>query len=828
MLLLATVVLALSAPLAADQPYAGRPVTEVLRELQTPELKIIFSTDLVRPEMRVQAEPKGGSATAIALEILAPHGLTLEPGPRGTMLVVTQRNKGTPAPVQRKPAAPKPPPPTPDEPAKPPEPLHIEEEVNVVDQLGRSRDVPSTYTLQPTAVREMAGAFENVFLAMHLLPGVVGTNDEDGKLAVRGAGPEHNLVSFDGVTIHNPLRFGDFTSNFLNPATAADVSLDASGLEARHGGRLSSVTSFESRDGNRSRRFGVSGSVGLTTGDVLAEGRLPGTASGSWWAAVRGTYYRAVMDRFGDGAIPGFGDVQGKVSLQPGKRTRLSIFALAGRETMRGYDLNGAGERYLRDEMKGVNRLGIVNLTWNPNSRLVTTTTPSIYLHDERQMDAERIVGVPTFERVMRVHDFAVRQRALYAFTPRHVLDGGVELHRIDSGWRMKNAKIPDFWRGLGPTTLGEQISYSAGPIDTSLTRTHVGLWLQDRLPLATRLTLEPGVRLDWNSFTGEGSLQPRLRATLRAAGTTIWAGFATQAQTPSHESLQGLDYFHITPAYGAHLHNERSRQIVAGVERGIGAGLDVRVEAYYRKFDRLLVQRLENDDEHAARLALYQIPPDIPPDDVTIERRPTMYPESTGEGEAKGIETLLQRRAGRLTGWLSYTYSYSTRDLYGYTVPFDYDRPHAATAVCSYQLSRRFRLSGTWRGASGLPVTPMRAEVSFFRLTSPDGTTDPFYRTFRNSDGTLSMFPGFRMRRSSLRNSERLGGYERTDVRLTYSTLGHWEFYGEVINLFNRRNFVERVKLDDPRISGGPVETHNNIYSEFERMATFGIRVVF
>ena len=170
--------------------------------------------------------------------------------------------------------------------------------------------------------------------ALQVLPGAAATNDRDGKLAVRGAGPEHNILVVDGVQIHNPHRLGEFITSFLNPSTTASVALDASGLDASHGGRLSSVTIIETRDGRRDRRLAVSGSVGLTSGDVLLEGRLPNTATGSWWASARGTYYRALMDRFGD-AVPGFGDAQFKVTVRPTRNTRLTAFALVGRETAR-------------------------------------------------------------------------------------------------------------------------------------------------------------------------------------------------------------------------------------------------------------------------------------------------------------------------------------------------------------------------------------------------------------------------------------------------------------------------------------------------------------
>ena len=260
--------------------YGGRPVAAVLQELQTSELRIIFSSDLVPPTLRVTNEPTGQDRRQIARQILEPHGLTLQQGPRNTWLVVSmpssvprarpRRSQAAGSEDQRRPQKPSELPSPPDD-----ETLRIEERVDVVDRLRADGDRATVYTLTVPTIRETAGGFENALQVLQLLPGAAATNDEDGKLAVRGAGPEHNLIIVDGVAIHSPQRFGDFTSSFLNPATAASVTLDASGLSARHGGRLSSVTTIETRDGNRDRRLGVSGSLGLTSGDVVLEGRLP-------------------------------------------------------------------------------------------------------------------------------------------------------------------------------------------------------------------------------------------------------------------------------------------------------------------------------------------------------------------------------------------------------------------------------------------------------------------------------------------------------------------------------------------------------------------------
>ena len=74
------------------------------------------------------------------------------------------------------------------------EPLRLAERVEVTDRPIGSGTSARVYSLEPAAVTEMAGALDNVLQTLQVLPGVAGVNDEDGKLAVRGAGPQHNMV----------------------------------------------------------------------------------------------------------------------------------------------------------------------------------------------------------------------------------------------------------------------------------------------------------------------------------------------------------------------------------------------------------------------------------------------------------------------------------------------------------------------------------------------------------------------------------------------------------------------------------------------------------
>jgi outer membrane cobalamin receptor len=354
-----------------------------------------------------------------------------------------------------------------------------------------------------------------------------------------------------------------------------------------------------------------------------------------------------------------------------------------------------------------------------------------------------------------------------------------------------------------------------------------VGAWLQDRLPLG-RLSIEPGVRLDWNSYTQEAAWLPRLRVAARRAGATVWTGYAEQTQTPGHERLQGFEYFQLPESGGTTLRNERSRQVVVGAERALAAGFDLRVEAYRRRFDRLLVQRLETDAERAMRLLAFTLPPDLPADAVILERRPTVFPESTGRGTASGVELLLRRTGERVSGFVGYTFSRTMREAHGYTFPFDFDRPHTVSVAGTLRLASRLRLSLTALNASGFAITPLHQEAYFLRDTLPDGTLSPIARVYRNRDGSLNLAPNPGMRRLSLRNQERLAGYARADVRVTYASGGRWEFYGEVINVLDHHNYVQAMPVPEQYGGSQGITTSLNVYEQFERLPSFGVRFRF
>src|SRR4051812_1598211 len=98
-----------------DAPlYAGRPLVDVLQDLNRRGLRIVFSSSVVPAALRVSSEPSG-TPREILDQVLRPHGLYARPGAQGVLIVARAprgRAPATPAPVARAPADGDPPAPT--------------------------------------------------------------------------------------------------------------------------------------------------------------------------------------------------------------------------------------------------------------------------------------------------------------------------------------------------------------------------------------------------------------------------------------------------------------------------------------------------------------------------------------------------------------------------------------------------------------------------------------------------------------------------------------------------------------------------------------------
>ena len=675
-----------------------------------------------------------------------------------------------------------------------------EEDVEVTAEAPEL-DRPAATRVAPEEVLETAGTVDNIFRALATLPGVAPTSDFGSFLSVRGGTPDQNLTLMDGVEIHNPYRLFGLVSAF-NPETVSDFSLAAGGFGAKYGDRLSSLLVVRNRAGRRG--FQGTSSLSVTDGNLVFEGPLPG--GGSWLATGRRTYYDVVVGRILDQNFPSFADFQVRADWELGAGHRLSFLGIRSAEdTDFAFEDDEDGNDERVDFLGDVaNDLGAITLDALLSDRLTSTTIVSWYRNTEfLDFEAEiytenRVVNVEdperqdlpstiSFDRERALRDLSLRQEFGIQLGDRHFVETGFELHGLDASL---NQRI----RGPRNESEANPSSIQGGSaLPDLLVSEHSGLrggaWLQDAIRLSDRFTVEPGLRFEWSTLNGGSTLSPRFAAAWDFGnGIEARAAGGAYTQSPGWEKLTSSDYFLDLNAIGD-LAYERAHHAVVGLEKAFPNGTRLRVEGYWKRFDDLLVGRLETETERRARLAEYDFPQHLA-SSLPTAAQITINPVNEGGGVARGVDIYLERLdpAARVAGWVSYAYGKAERETYGLRYPFEYDRPHALNLVGRIGITERLSLAATGRLASGFPYTPA-VGVRVAATRDENG----FLAPESDDEGNLA----YAVDLGGLDNLQRarLPMYARLDLRLTYrhgGPGGRWSAYAEVINALNRDNGVD------------------------------------
>jgi hypothetical protein len=588
----------------------------------------------------------------------------------------------------------------------------------------------------------------------------------------------------------------------------------------------------------------------------VLEGRLPGPGDGSWLFAGRRTYYDLVAERFlGDG-LPSFDDLQLKLAWRSAAGGRFFLTAWRSRESTDG-DWSDAADTIVVGS-QGRNDLLSANVFLPLGGRVALRAVASAYRYRESldlalegrsdtrvsfdrreaqgpQGGASHQVMTLGLSRQASVADAALRSVLEVALRPRHRLELGAELHDLRTRWQQELPADRN-----DEAANGSSVLFGAGlpdRIDSAYDGMRGAAFLQYQGQLGARLVLAAGLRLERPGAGVDPSLSPRLHASLDLGRFgRLKAGAGHHSQSPGYEKLLHSDYFldlsrERRPALG----HEQSLDLVLGWARRFAGGLDASVEGYYRDFSNLVVGRLETGAEQAARLSRYDYP-DALAWGLPVAPIITSHPVSDATGRARGVLAMLSRdeRPGRkLTGFVGYAWGRAERTAYGRSYPFEYDRPHALTAVALYRISGRLELGLAARAASGLPTTPPRGVLVLGapdqRDLDSDGNRDEL-RPALDASGRLVYVvdPGG----AETLHSARLPTYLRLDARLTWAPRGadgRWRLYVELINATNHRNassYDWDIRLDPgaarPRVELGEAQDGIPFFP------TIGVRVRF
>ncbi|HEY3886867.1 MAG TPA: TonB-dependent receptor, partial [Vicinamibacterales bacterium] len=696
---------------AGELALQGRTLTDALHIVTARGLRIVFSPDVVRPEMRVRVEPHGTTLRAIVDEILEPHGLAVRVEADGSLTVIK-----TP---------------------------RFQETVDVAGATAGT-GAPPPLAVPAIQVDATAGGVENVFHTLQLLPGVTAVSEFSSRQSVRGGGPDENMIVMDQIELLNPYRLFGVISG-INPETVDRFELFAGAFPAAYGDRLSSLLVVDTRDGTAARALQASADVSITDANIVLEGRLPGGRRGSWLVTGRRTYYDLIAGRLSTDIrhFPGFTDGQLKLVWEPAPPWKLTVHALTSHERADVTPDQSSGESGLTGSAAASTQtvLAAVTLerTVGPRAHYRGTVSLS-QLNDAFAFQAGDCLGTqvvnmpggsavcdaaPSVHHSVNVSDAALRQQITWRVGDRQVADAGLEAHAGQSRLSLgaENANFPALTLpGFGMFAVGRVAWHTdPEPLDSAVSENKAALWLEDRVAVTPALTIVPGARLDHVSATGETLASPRLSSSFTVGKTTLTAAAGLHYQSPGYDKafLGGAAFGLNLSAPGAALRSERAIQTVAGVERNVGGGFSLRVEGYDRRLDRLIIGRLETEQERASRVASYSsawaalgVAGDIPTAALI-----TNIPSNGGSGRAAGVELLISKHpsgTSRYSGWLSYTLAKADREAYGITYPFDYDRRHTLAVAGEFQANRRVTLSTSVQAASGLPVTlPIGAAVS-------------------------------------------------------------------------------------------------------------------
>jgi hypothetical protein len=631
---------------AAGDKFKGGLVSDALHALRTAGLRIVFSSEIVTPDLRVAVEPRSKAPREILEEILRPHGLTVERGPDGVLIVVR-----APGPTRRDP--PKVLPRT-ERPHEPPrissQPGYVEEVLVVADSVDAARSaVGAEISLGRDELDGVPGSLgDDPVRALQSLPRVVAADDFQSEFSVRGSSRRHIGIVIDGVATpwlrHAAYGRGDLGSlTMLGTDVLGQATLLAGAYPQYDGDWLGAQLSVTLREGSRTDTR-VQASTSGINGSFVVEGPLGREPRGSWLVAARQSYLDWPLKRRNalDASVFGFSDALAKLVYDVHANHKLSVTAIAGRTGIDGPDEGGAWEL-----ANGTNTAGLLTARWD------ATLSRSFRVSQQLHVLAHRFHN--SYQNGHHATQGAESDLSYRIHLSRPLAGGLLEL-----GGQAKRAET-----FVSPAESRTVAFYRSGYLSFG--------WSPN-----PHLTLWPGLRLSTSSVGSRPALGRWLLGQWRILdGWTLNASAGVSHQFPEL-SWTADDKFsrELTPERAIHTE-------IALAHR---AGQSIRWQAS-------LFRRSERDVFPSVDTAFDPIEP--------VRFRSRLI------GQSSGIELLVERRASRgLSGWAGYSFgrSHYADESSGGTFRAEFDRRHSINAAARYSFSHGTTAAATFRAGSSLP----------------------------------------------------------------------------------------------------------------------------
>lgn len=534
----------------------------------------------------------------------------------------------------------------------------------------------------------------DILKTIQLLPGIKSAGDGNSGFYVRGGAIDQNLILLDEAPVYNASHLLGFFSTF-NSDAIKDMTVYKGGMPAQYGGRLSSVLDIKMNDGNN-QDYNVSGGVGLISAKLNVEGPIQKDRS-SFLVTGRRTYADMFLKLSKDSAVNNntlyFYDLNAKLNYQLGERDRLFLSGYFGKDVL------GVGKSFGIEWGNGTG-----TLRWNHifSNRLFANT--SLIFSNYKYKISIRSGG-DDFDIFSQIQDWNLKQEYQWNASSRNSVRFGFNtiFHRITPGEVDAKNSV-----SVNDAALQKRYSWENA------------LFISNTWKATDKLNLTYGARLTSFSILGQGdyfqidadgnvtdtfsyragefvktyvNLEPRLAASyVLSPISSVKAAYVRNVQnlhlvsnsTSSNPTDKWIASTNI-------IKPEVSDQVSIGYYRDLAnRRWELSVETYYKT--------MQNQID-------YRDGADIFANSDAIESQLLF-----GKGRAYGIEMLIKKKAGKFTGWVSYTLSKTEKKINGINNNRWYnarqDRTHEIAIVGSYQLTSKWTISANWVYYTGDAVT--------------------------------------------------------------------------------------------------------------------------
>lgn len=613
----------------------------------------------------------------------------------------------------------------------------------------------------------------NVMKTLQMLPGVKFGNEGNSAIYVRGGSPDQNLILLDDVPLYYVNHYGGIYSIF-NDDAISNVSLIKGGFPARYGGRLSSVVDIRMKDGNN-QKFNFSSTLGMLTSKLLLEGPIVKDKVSFMISARRSfldLFMRAVAGENAK-AVSAFYfyDINSKVNYKINDKNQLYFSFYNGQDVLFSKTKDDA----LANGSSGNNRAN-----WGNSFsalRYSSNLLPKLFINFTAYQLKYNLSNKQSFNTkdnsetisntfLSEIEDYSTKANAEIRFSRNY---------QMQLGGQFINHKFSPGIYSYKSNYLNSNIDTSFGGISSY--STELNYYIDNIIEIKSFL-FNAGVHATRYSIKGKNynSYDPRLSMRYLVSDKLTLSASYSQIQQYLHllaNSGIGMPTDLWVPA-NEKAKPENATQITSGFNYKLPySSLVLSIEGYYKIMNNLISYK-----EGVSFMS-----------DKSWEEKI----ETEGIGKAYGIEFMLRKDYGKLTGWLAYTWSknlrkfenINTNKFYNYV----YDKTHDCNIILSYKINDNFRFSATWTYTTGNALT---LPVGKIKIKLPDGQSSYI------SDSYAHVYEG--------KNTFRLNNYHRLDIGLNYEKkknkhINSWNF--SILNLYNKMNpsYYEYQQEEDGRI---------------------------